>query len=114
MNPPYRGKNTWVEQGQIGNKIGVSRDQTYLGDEFIKILHSNKIRSNDLSSFFILKALTFYLFDSYYGYIATFSPTNWLNPGRGEHDEFRKFISNHTKFIGGFIINGKKFLGSLT
>ena len=113
MNPPYRGKNTWVEQGQIGNKIGVSRDQTYLGDEFIKILHSNKIRSNDLSSFFILKALTFYLFDSYYGYIATFSPTNWLNPGRGEHDEFRKFISSHTKFIGGFIINGKKFFDNL-
>lgn len=113
MNPPYRGKNTWVEQGQIGNKIGVSRDQTYLGDEFIKILHSNKIRSNDLSSFFILKALTFYLFDKYYGYIATFSPTNWLNPGRGEHDEFRKFISNHTKFIGGFIIDGKKFFDNL-
>ena len=113
MNPPYRGKNTWVEQGQIGNKIGVSRDQTYLGEEFIKILRSNKIRSNDLSSFFILKALTFYLFDKYYGYIATFSPTNWLNPGRGEHDEFRKFISNHTKFVGGFIINGKKFFDNL-
>jgi len=113
MNPPYRGKNTWVEQGQIGNKIGVSRDKTYLGNEFIKILHSNKIRSNDLSSFFILKALTFYLFDKYYGYIATFSPTNWLNPGRGEHDEFRKFISSHTKFIGGFIINGKKFFDNL-
>lgn len=113
MNPPYRGKNTWVEQGQIGNKIGVSRDQTYLGDEFIEILRSNRIRSNDLSSFFILKALTFYLFDKYYGYIATFSPTNWLNPGRGEHDEFRKFISNHTKFVGGFIINGKKFFDNL-
>ena len=113
MNPPYRGKNTWVEQGQIGNKIGVSRDQTYLGDEFMKILHSNKIRSNDLSSFFILKALTFYLFDDYYGYIATFSPTNWLNPGRGEHDEFRKFISSHAKFIGGFVINGKKFFDNL-
>ena len=113
MNPPYRGKNTWVEQGQIGNKIGVSRDQTYLGEEFIKILHSNKIRSNDLSSFFILKALTFYLFDKYYGYIATFSPTNWLNPGRGEHDEFRKFISSHAKFIGGFIIDGKKFFDNL-
>jgi hypothetical protein len=113
MNPPYRGKNTWVEQGQIGNKIGVSRDETYLGDEFIKILRSNKIRSNDLSSFFILKALTFYLFDKYYGYIATFSPTNWLNPGRGEHDEFRKFISSHTKFVGGFIINGKKFFDNL-
>jgi len=113
MNPPYRGKNTWVEQGQIGNKIGVSRDQTYLGDEFIKILRSNKIRSNDLSSFFILKALTFYLFDKYYGYIATFSPTNWLNPGRGEHDEFRKFITSHTKFVGGFIINGKKFFDNL-
>src|SRR3989338_647358 len=113
MNPPYRGKNTWVEQGQIGNKIGVSRDQTYLGEEFIKILRSNKIRSNDLSSFFILKALTFYLFDKYYGYIATFSPTNWLNPGRGEHDEFRKFISNHAKFVGGFIVNGKKFFDNL-
>lgn len=113
MNPPYRGKNTWVEQGQIGNKIGVSRDQTYLGEEFIKILHSNKIRSNDLSSFFILKALTFYLFDKYYGYIATFSPTNWLNPGRGEHDEFRKFIASHTKFIGGFIVDGKKFFDNL-
>jgi len=113
MNPPYRGKNTWVEEGQIGNKIGVSRDQTYLGEEFINILRSNKIRSNDLSSFFILKALTFYLFDKYYGYIATFSPTNWLNPGRGEHDEFRKFISSHAKFIGGFIINGKKFFDNL-
>lgn len=113
MNPPYRGKNTWVEEGQIGNKIGVSRDQTYLGEEFIKLLRSNKIRSNDLSSFFILKALTFYLFDKYYGYIATFSPTNWLNPSRGEHDEFRKFISSHTKFIGGFIINGKKFFDNL-
>ena len=31
------------------------------------LLYSNKIRSNDLSSFFILKALTFYLFDNYYG-----------------------------------------------
>lgn len=113
MNPPYRGKNTWVVQGQIGNKVGVSRDQAYLGEEFIKILRSNKIRSNDLSSFFILKALTFYLFDKYYGYIATFSPTNWLNPGRGEHDEFRNFISNHTKFIGGFIVNGKKFFDNL-
>ena len=113
MNPPYRGKNTWVEQGQIGNKIGVSRDQTYLGEEFIKVLRSNKIRSNDLSSFFLLKALTFYLFDKYYGYIATFSPTNWLNQGRGEHDEFRSFISQHTKFIGGFIINGKKFFDNL-
>ncbi len=113
MNPPYRGKNTWVKQGQIGNKIGVSRDQTYLGEEFIKVLRSNKIRSNDLSSFFLLKALTFYLFDKYYGYIATFSPTNWLNQGRGEHDEFRSFISQHTKFIGGFIINGKKFFDNL-
>lgn len=113
MNPPYRGKNTWVEQGQIGNKVGVSMDQTYLGEEFIKVLRSNKIRSNDLSSFFLLKALTFYLFDKYYGYVATFSPTNWLNSGRGEHDEFRNFISQHTKFIGGFIINGKKFFDNL-
>ena len=113
MNPPYRGKNTWVENGQIGNKIGVSRDNTYLGEEFIKVLRSNKIRSNDLSSFFILKAMTFYLFDRYYGYIATFSPTNWLHEGRGEHEEFRNFVLNNTKFQGGFIIDGKKFFDNL-
>ncbi len=113
MNPPYRGKNTWVENGQIGNKIGVSRDNAYLGDEFIKVLKSNKIRSNDLSSFFILKAMTFYLFDRYYGYIATFSPTNWLHEGRGEHEEFRNFVLNNTKFLGGFIIDGKKFFDNL-
>ena len=113
MNPPYRGKNTWVENGQIGNKIGVSRDNVYLGEEFIKVLRSNKIRSNDLSSFFILKAMTFYLFDRYYGYIATFSPTNWLHEGRGEHEEFRNFVLNNTKFQGGFIIDGKKFFDNL-
>lgn len=113
MNPPYRGKNTWVENGQIGNKIGVSRDNVYLGDEFIRVLRSNKIRSNDLSSFFILKAMTFYLFDKYYGYIATFSPTNWLHEGRGEHEEFRNFVLNNTKFLGGFIIDGKKFFDNL-
>lgn len=113
MNPPYRGKNTWVENGQIGNKIGVSRDNVYLGNEFIKVLRSNKIRSNDLSSFFILKAMTFYLFDRYYGYIATFTPTNWLHSGRGEHNQFRKFVLNNTKFLGGFIINGKKFFDNL-
>lgn len=113
MNPPYRGKNTWVEDGQIGNKIGVSRDKTYLGEEFIKVLKSNKIKSNDLSSFFILKAMTFYIFDRYYGYIAVFSPTNWLNAGRGEHREFKRFVLNNAKFLGGFVINGKKFFDNL-
>lgn len=113
MNPPYRGKNTWAEEELIGNKVGVSRDNTYLNDEFINLIRAYKIRSNDLSSFFMMKTLTFYLFDGYYGYLATFSPTNWLHSGREEHMGFRKFIEDNTSFVGGFIINGKKFFDNL-
>lgn len=113
MNPPYRGKNTWAEEALIGNKVGVSRDETYLNDEFINLIRSYKIRSNDLSSFFMMKTLTFYIFDGYYGYLATFSPTNWLHSGREEHSGFKKFIEDKAKFLGGFIINGKKFFDNL-
>ncbi|MEI7905216.1 MAG: hypothetical protein WCI43_07380 [Candidatus Firestonebacteria bacterium] len=107
MNPPFRGKTTNF-RGQIGKKRGVSKESG-LSPDLVELLEAEKIRSRDLCSFFILKTALLFKERRLKGYLGLFSPTNWLTPGRGEHDAFRKYIFREFSFLGGFIVNGKEF-----
>jgi hypothetical protein len=112
MNPPYRGKNTWVDENGIGNKEGVSSEMIQSDAAFSRIVKDYGLKSIELSSFFMIKALSFFMGSKYNGYIAVFSPTNWLS-SRSEHESFKKFFLKNVEFIGGFIVTGSDFFDNL-
>jgi len=104
MNPPYRGKSTG-KTGRAGIKKGISASYS-AGKELRSLLEKEGLRSTDLSSFFIVKALSL-LEQKGAGYLGVFTPTNWLTGGRKEHEGLLRYVSGKAGFIGGFLVNGK-------
>ena len=104
INPPYRGKSTG-KTGRAGIKRGISASYS-AGRELRSLLKTEGLRSTDLSSFFIVKALSL-LEQKGGGYFGVFTPTNWLTGGRKEHEGLLRYVSGKAGFIGGFLVNGK-------
>ena len=104
MNPPYRGKSTG-KTGRSGIKRGISASYS-AGKELRFLLEKEGLRSTDLSSFFIVKALSL-LEQKGGGYLGVFTPTNWLTGGRREHEGLLRYVSGKAGFLGGFLVNGK-------
>jgi len=104
MNPPYRGKSTG-KTGRAGIKRGISASYS-AGKELRSLLEKERLRSTDLSSFFIVKALSL-LEQKGEGYLGVFTPTNWLTGGRKEHEGLLRYVSGKAGFIGGFLVNGR-------
>ena len=104
MNPPYRGKSTG-KTGKPGVKQGVSASYS-AGAELKTLFKREGLRSLDLSSFFIVRALSI-LEARGGGYLGVFTPTNWLTGGRKEHEGLRRYVFRKAGFLGGFLVNGK-------
>ncbi len=104
MNPPYRGKSTG-KSGKPGVKQGVSAAYS-AGAELKKLLEKEGLRSSDLSSFFIVRALSI-LEAKGGGYLGVFTPTSWLTGGRKEHEGLLRYVFRKAGFLGGFLVNGK-------